>query len=207
MTGDLKNLPKAEQYLSILWKRSAVELQSISVHYERLKTCPDRLHWCCVSSTSTVLPPLVSFCTGERKKFMLLLHLLLSFSFYSNPGPRTTRPSCHFLGLYESASSFSEQKKPSAHLRFVALADPHISHIPKWKQKARPLPKNVINISCCMQHRRMRWGGSRMWDLASRGRGGFLLSFRRTPVAKYHQHVWAFPSFFASCMMKEQSVV
>lgn len=31
-----------------------------------------------------------------------------------------------------------------------------ISHIPRRQQKARPLPKNVINISYCMQHRRMR---------------------------------------------------
>lgn len=61
----LKKSPKKRKNLSILWKRSAIELQSISVHYERLKTCPDRLHWCCVLSTSTVLPPLVSFCTGK----------------------------------------------------------------------------------------------------------------------------------------------
>lgn len=47
----------------------------------------------------------------QKKKIMLLLHSLLSFSFYSNPGPRTTRPSCHFLGLYENASSFSQQEK------------------------------------------------------------------------------------------------
>lgn len=59
---------------------------------------------------------------------MLLLHLPLSFSFYSNPGPRTTRPSCHFLGLYEIASSFSKQKKPPARSAFVALADPHITY-------------------------------------------------------------------------------
>lgn len=67
--GELENLPQASRKkinLSILWKRSAIELQSISVHYERLKTCPDRLHWCCVFSTSTVSPPLVSFC---RKNF------------------------------------------------------------------------------------------------------------------------------------------
>lgn len=44
-----------------------------------------------------------------------------------------------------------------------------ISHNPKWKQKARPLPKNVINISYCMQHRRMKWGSSRMWDRVGRG--------------------------------------
>lgn len=92
MTGGLKNFPKHKKNHSILYSRSAIELQSITVHYERLKTCPDRLHWCCVSSASTVLPPLVSFC---RKKKIILL----SFSFYSNPGPRTTRPSCHFLGL------------------------------------------------------------------------------------------------------------
>lgn len=94
------------------------------------------------------LPPLVSFCR-QKKNIMLLLHLLLSFSFYSNPGPRTTRPSCHFLGLYENASSFSKQKKK---LICVSLRSRiRISHIPKWKQKARPLPQKKStqhNVYC-----------------------------------------------------------
>lgn len=59
---------RKKKTFSILQQRSAIELQSISVHYERLKTCPDRLHWCCVLSTSTVLPPSVSFCKGGREK-------------------------------------------------------------------------------------------------------------------------------------------
>lgn len=63
--------------LSILWQRSAIELQSISVHYERLKTCPDRLHWCCVLSTSTVLPPLVSFCRGKNHAAVAFAPFLL----------------------------------------------------------------------------------------------------------------------------------
>ena len=42
------------KYLSIRGKRSETKLQSIYVHYERHKTCPDCLHRCCVSSTSTV---------------------------------------------------------------------------------------------------------------------------------------------------------
>lgn len=150
--------------------------------------------------------------------FMLLLHLFLSFSFYSNPGPRTTRsPSCHFLGLYESASSFSQQRKRSSRLRFVALADPHI---PKWKQKARPLQKK------CHQHiipyatpggwrKRGRKRGEeevrQLQDvrpfcqpLAGRGGGeeGFL-SFRLAPVSKYNQHVGLFRLFSTSCMMME----
>ncbi|MEQ2161323.1 hypothetical protein GOODEAATRI_008540 [Goodea atripinnis] len=76
----------------------------------------DRLHRCCVLSTSAVLPPSVSFCEKLFMPSLLLFHLPLSFSFCSNPGPRTTRPSCHFLGLYEIASSFfkAEQKRPLA---------------------------------------------------------------------------------------------
>lgn len=77
--------------------------------------------------------------------FILLLHLLLSFSFYSNPGPRTTRPSCHFLDLYENASSFSRQKKSSVHLCFVALTDPHIAY-PEMKTKGTTTSKK------CHQH-------------------------------------------------------
>lgn len=42
---------------------------------------------------------------------MLLQPSLLPFRFQSDPGPQTTRPSCHFLGLSENASSFSEQRK------------------------------------------------------------------------------------------------
>lgn len=81
-----------------------------------------------------------------------------------------------------------------------------ISHIPKWKQKARPLPKNVINISYRMQHRRMRWGSSRMWDLVSRGPEGFL-SFRLTPVAKYNQHVGLFRLFSEAAWWRSSCLI
>lgn len=76
MTGGLEKFPKHKKNHSILQERSAIELQSIHVHYERLKTCPDRLHWCCVSSASTVLPPLVSFCR-EKKNHAPFLFILL----------------------------------------------------------------------------------------------------------------------------------
>lgn len=82
-----------------------------------------------------------------------------------------------------------------------------ISHIPKWKQKARPLPKKiVISRSYCTQHRRMRWGSSRMWDPVSRGRGGFL-PFRRTRAAKYKQHVGLFRLFSEAAWWRSSCLI
>lgn len=71
---------------------------------------------------------------------MLLVQSLLPFRFHSNPGPQTTRPSCHFLGLSENASSFSGQKKNVRSVRvffffFPFFGGVHGSHIPNWKQK------------------------------------------------------------------------
>lgn len=82
----------------------------------------------------------ILLCVTEEK-IMLLLYLFLSFSFYSNPGPRTTRPSCNFLGLYESASSFSRQRKTTVRLRFAASTDPHITY-PEMKTKGTTTSKN-----------------------------------------------------------------
>lgn len=79
------------------------------------------------------------------KQIMLLLHSILSFSFYSNPGPRTMRHSCHFLGLYENASSYSKQKnRPLICLRCV-----HRSTYPEMKTKGTATSKNVFNTSYC----------------------------------------------------------
>lgn len=203
MTGDLENLPKPKN----IFQYCGNDLLSSCKVFLFIMSDSKLVQIAFIDAASYLPPPFyllwchsVCVCGGG---IMLLLHLLLSFSFYSNPGPRTTRPSCHFLGLYENASSFSKQKKTSAHLRFVAFTDPHI---PKWKQKARPLPKNVINISYCMQHRRMRWGSSRMWDLVSRGREGFL-SFRLAPVAKYNQHVGLFRLFSRAAWWRSSCLI
>lgn len=101
-----------------------------------------------IDAASSLPPPFhLPWCHSVGEKIMLLLHLLLlSFSFYSNPGPRTTRPSCHFLGLCENASSFSKQKKTSAHLRFVAFTDPQITYPEMKTQKAATTSKK------CHQH-------------------------------------------------------
>lgn len=163
-----------------------------------------------IDAATSYLPPpfnlLWCHSVGGRKKIMLLLCLLLSFSFYSNPGPRTTRPSCHFLGLYENASSFSKQKKTSARLRFVASTDPHITY-PEMKTKGTTTSKKiVISRSYCTQHRRMRWGSSRMWDPVSRGRGGFL-PFRLTRAAKYKQHVGLFRLFSEAAWWRSSCLI
>lgn len=93
-------------------------------------------------------PPFCLLWCHSVEIFMLLLHLLLSFSFYSNPGPRTSRPSCHFLGLYENASSFSEQKKGVRSFAFGGVTDPHITY-PEMKTKGTTTSKkNVINMDC-----------------------------------------------------------
>lgn len=144
MNGELENPPKAEKNLSILWKRSDIELQSISVHYERLKTCPDRLHWCCVSSTSTVLAPSVSFC--ERKNnnhaavaFAPFLLILLK------SGPTDDETFLPFSGSLWNRFLIFKAEKTSAHLGFVALADPHITY-PDMKTKGTTTSKK------CHQH-------------------------------------------------------
>lgn len=72
------------------------------------------------------------------KNFMLLLHLLLSSSFHSNPGPRTTRP-YHFLSLYKDASSFSVKKQVRS-CAFRCLIDPHITY-PEMKTKGTTTSK------------------------------------------------------------------
>lgn len=81
-----------------------------------------------------------------------------------------------------------------------------ISHIPKWKQKARPLPKNLINRSDCTQHRRMRWGSSRMWDLVHRGRGG-LLSFTIAQAVKYKQQAGLFRLFSEAAWWRSSCLI
>lgn len=146
MTGDLEKPPKAKN----IFQYCGNDLLSSCKVFLFIMSDSKLVQIAFIDAASYLPPPFyLLWCHsvwrggGERKKFMLLLHLLLSFSFYSNPGPRTTRPSCHFLGLYENASSFSKQKKTSAHLRFVA--DPHITY-PEMKTKGTTTSKK------CHQH-------------------------------------------------------
>lgn len=131
----------------------------------------------------------VILCVGG---IMLLLHLLLSFSFYSNPGPRTTRPSGHSLVLCENASSFSKQgEKTSAHLRLVAFTDPHTTY-PEMKTKGTTTSKKCHIILYAIPADEMR----QLQDVSpcQPWPGGFL-SFGLTLVAKYNQHVGLFRLF------------
>lgn len=107
---------------------------------------------------------------------MLLLQSLLPFRFHSNPGPQTTRPPCHFLGLSENASSFSGQKGKKEIMKrplgsrlfsFPFLRGVHGSHIPNWKPKkkkgtTRRWQTSSADHSLRVHRRWMRGGGSRM---------------------------------------------
>lgn len=203
MSGELENLPKPKK----ISQYCGNDLISSCKVFLFIMSDSKLVQIAFIDAASHLPPPFYLLrCHSVRKKIiMLLLHLPLSFSFYSNPGPRTTRPSCHFLGLYEIASSFSKQRKRP--LIWVSWRlQIRISHIPIWKQKARPLPKNVINISYCEQHRRLKWGSSRMWDLVSRGREGFL-SFTLAPVAKYNQHVGLFRLFSEAAWWRSSCLI
>lgn len=136
-------------------------------------------------------------------------------------GPRTTRPSCHFLGLYENASSFSKQTKKkrekkknvrSFAFRRVRADPPHYHILSRGENKRHDhfQKKNVINISYCVQQhrRRMRWGGSRMWDHVSRGREVFLSpGLGLTPLAKYNQHVGLFRLFSEAAWWRSSCLI
>lgn len=152
VTGELENLPKPKTIFQYCGNDLISSCKVFLFIMSDLKLVQIAFIGA-ASHLPPVLPPLVSFCKISKKKksgkkeneIMLLLHLPLSFSFYSNPGPRTTRPSCHFLGLYEIASSFSNRKKTSAHLGFVAFTDPHITY-PDMKTKGTTTSKR------CHQH-------------------------------------------------------
>ena len=96
------------------------------------------------------LPPLFNLIwrhsVGGTKEIMLLLQSLLPFQFYSNPGPQTTRPSCHFLGLSENASSFSGQRKKNVRYSFFPFFfgwRPRITY-PELKTKRHD--EKVVNV-------------------------------------------------------------
>lgn len=147
LTGELQNLPKPKKNLSILWKRSAMELQSISVHYERFKTCPDRLHWCCVLSASIVLPPLVSF---WRKKFSCCLYICSFPSHFSQIRAHGRRDLLAIFWVFVKTLPHFQSRKKRPLICVSWRLQIRISHIPKWKQKARPLPKmsSTYHIVC-----------------------------------------------------------
>lgn len=143
MTGHLKKSPKAEKKI---FQYCGNDLLSSCKVFLFIRSDSKLVQIAFIDAASYLPPPFhLLWCHSVGKKIMLLLHLLLSFSFYSNPGPRTTRPSCHFLGLYENASSFSKHKNTSAHLRFVASTDPHITY-PETTTKGTTASKK------CHQH-------------------------------------------------------
>lgn len=131
---------------------------------------------------------------------MLLLHLLLSFSFYSNPGPRTTRPSCHFLGLFmKTLPHFrSRNRRP---LVCVSLLLLRIRISPNENKRHDHFQKNVINVYWAQtpadEVRQLQdvspcqpWQGGRFSPLTRTYTGFEIYSTCR-----------AFPSFFTSCIM------
>lgn len=189
-TGELEHLPSRKQS-SILWKGSAVELQSNSVHYQRLKTCPDRLHWCCVLSIATFLPPLVSFCR-QKKRYHAAVAFAPFLLILLKSGPTDDETFLPFSGsLWKRFLIFKEEEK--SHLRFVAFADPHITY-PEMKTKGTTTSTKKINTTyCILLHRRMRWGRSGMWAPGFSRRREVLRSFRLTPEPKYNQHIGLFP--------------
>lgn len=81
-----------------------------------------------------------------------------------------------------------------------------ITHTPKWKQKARPLPKNVINISYCMQHPADEVRQLQDVRPCQPWRGAFL-SFRLTPVSKYNQHVGLFRLFSEAAWWRSSCLI
>lgn len=182
---------KSRKLFWILWKRSAVELRSISVHSERLQTCPDRLHRCCVLSTAAVLPPLVSFCWEE--KIMLLLRWLLSFSFYSNLGPTDDETFLPFSGsFWKCFLIFRAYTKKTPLICVAWRSRIRISHIPKWKttKKTPPLPKEKISstyhVVCDAADELQAAPGC---ETSAAGR---CCSRSLTPVANHNQHVGLF---------------
>lgn len=146
--GELENLPQASRKKKKICQYCGNDLLSSCKVFLFIMSDSKLAQIAFIDAASSLPPPFhLLWCHSVGKIFMLLLHLLLlSFSFYSNPGPRTTRPSCHFLGLCENASSFSKQKKTSAHLRFVAFTDPHITYPEMKTQKATTTSKK------CHQH-------------------------------------------------------
>lgn len=214
-----RNKRKRKKNLSLLWKRSDIELQSISVHHERLKTCADRLHWCCVSSTSSftpfgvILSDLKNNDNSNKSCCCCICHFPSHFTQIRAHGRRDLL--AIFWVFMKLLPHFQSRKnRPLARLSWRSQI--RISRIPACKQKARPLPKNVINISCCMLRRRTKWGSSRMWELVGRwpggrggggGEGGRGEAFSHShfiPPARFYQHVGLLRLFIWSCMMKEQ---
>lgn len=122
---------------SILWKCSTIKLQSVCVHYEPYRTCPDRLHWCQVLSASSG----VILSGGNNHAVVAFAPFLLILL---KSGPTDDETFLPFsLCLSENASSFSKNiKKPmSAHLRFLAF----FVRLRRWSQTAEMKTKGTKN--------------------------------------------------------------
>lgn len=116
---------------------------------------------------------------------MLLLHLPLSFSFCSNPGPpRMTRrrPCCHFRGLYIKTLPHFHKSTIKTVGSFEALVDPHIAY-PPMKTKGTIASKKC-HQHYCMHRRVYGRSATRFQDM---GRKETIFLYCRSPKCNQHE--------------------